>query len=420
MATGGKREVTVWEWMDEQIIWQPYISHVSNYIEQEYQSGLKMAKSPVIPLANVDSAYNMYRVDTKHMIQEKTSTGFCRSVRRSIYTSPSPLVDGIIWEWEVKSGIWQSYNSDAAQQIESAFMKSNGSVTLNTTGLPYHVDLKSMKQINQVTGFVRSVQRRVLTIPYTANSGLSSTASRRQNHSPHRWLSNKRFKNECQTSKASDNVIDTFTSKVAKAKNEDCPICCDKMTSPSGYDYQDSTVLELSKCKHQYHRACLLKMYEMGNENGSFQCPVCKCIYGTKVGNCPPGEIKVETIPTPLPGYPQCGTIIITYNISGGIQGPEHPNPGKPFTSQGFPRRGHLPDNSLGRKVSRLLQEAWKRRLTFTIGTSVTTGEQDTVVWNEIHHKTSMENISGHGYPDPNYLDNVLEELKIHGVVDEV
>jgi len=70
--------------------------------------------------------------------------------------------------------------------------------------------------------------------------------------------------------------------------------------------------------------------------------------------------------------------------------------------------------------VSRLLQEAWKRRLTFTIGTSVTTGEQDTVVWNEIHHKTSMENISGHGYPDQNYLDNVLEELKIHGVVDEV
>jgi len=79
MATGGKREVTVWEWMDEQIIWQPYISHVSNYIEQEYQSGLKMAKSPVIPLANVDSAYNMYRVDTKHMIQEKTSTGLLPS-----------------------------------------------------------------------------------------------------------------------------------------------------------------------------------------------------------------------------------------------------------------------------------------------------------------------------------------------------
>lgn len=43
----------------------------------------------------------------------------------------------------------------------------------------------------------------------------------------------------------------------------------------------------------------------------------------------------------------------------------------------------------------------------------------DTVVWNEIHHKTEpFSNISGHGYPDPNYLDNVLKELAIQGVDD--
>lgn len=43
----------------------------------------------------------------------------------------------------------------------------------------------------------------------------------------------------------------------------------------------------------------------------------------------------------------------------------------------------------------------------------------DTVVWNEIHHKTEpFSNISGHGYPDPNYLDNVLKELSIQGVED--
>ena len=48
-----------------------------------------------------------------------------------------------------------------------------------------------------------------------------------------------------------------------------------------------------------------------------------------------------------------------------------------------------------------LLQIAWDRCLTFTIGTSVTTGASNTIVWNEIHHKTeSTSNYTGHGYPD--------------------
>ena len=65
----------------------------------------------------------------------------------------------------------------------------------------------------------------------------------------------------------------------------------------------------------------------------------------------------------------------------------------------------------------RLLKEAWNRKLIFTVGTSVTSGTQNAVVWNEIHHKTEgFSNTSGHGYPDPNYLDNVLGELKVHGV----
>jgi len=46
----------------------------------------------------------------------------------------------------------------------------------------------------------------------------------------------------------------------------------------------------------------------------------------------------------------------------------------------------------------------------------MTTGETDTVVWNEIHHKTEIQNIHGHGYPDPNYLDNVISELAAQGV----
>ncbi|XP_071882109.1 probable E3 ubiquitin-protein ligase DTX2 isoform X6 [Anas platyrhynchos] len=156
------------------------------------------------------------------------------------------------------------------------------------------------------------------------------------------------------------------------------------------------------------------------DEDGSLQCPSCKTIYGEKTGTQPKGRMEVSTFPQSLPGHKDCGTIQIVYHISRGIQGPEHPNPGMPYTARGFPRYCYLPDNEKGRKVLELLKVAWKRRLIFTVGTSSTTGESNTVVWNEIHHKTEMDtNLSGHGYPDPNYLDNVLAELAAQGVTED-
>ena len=67
-------------------------------------------------------------------------------------------------------------------------------------------------------------------------------------------------------------------------------------------------------------------------------------------------------------------------------------------------------------QVVELLKIAWKRRLIFTVGMSVTSMRDNTVVWNEIHHKTNQH---GHSYPDPKYLDNVLLELAIQGVTEE-
>ncbi|GCC17298.1 hypothetical protein chiPu_0021987, partial [Chiloscyllium punctatum] len=70
--------------------------------------------------------------------------------------------------------------------------------------------------------------------------------------------------------------------------------------------------------------------------------------------------------------------------------------------------------------VLKLLLVAWDRRLIFAIGTSSTTGETDTVVWNEIHHKTEFgSNLTGHGYPDYNYLENVWAELRAQGISDD-
>ncbi|KAF3820687.1 hypothetical protein GH733_005232 [Mirounga leonina] len=237
-------------------------------------------------------------------------------------------------------------------------------------------------------------------------------------------LCRKTKKKHLKKSKNPEDVVRRYMQKVKNPPDEDCTICMERLVTASGYEgvlrhkgVRPELVGRLGRCGHMYHLLCLVAMYSNGNKDGSLQCPTCKAIYGEKTGTQPPGKMEFHLIPHSLPGFADTQTIRIVYDIPTGIQGPEHPNPGKKFTARGFPRHCYLPNNEKGRKVLRLLITAWERRLIFTIGTSNTTGESDTVVWNEIHHKTEFgSNLTGHGYPDASYLDNVLAELTAQGV----
>ncbi|XP_049327946.1 E3 ubiquitin-protein ligase DTX3L-like isoform X2 [Astyanax mexicanus] len=185
-----------------------------------------------------------------------------------------------------------------------------------------------------------------------------------------------------------------------KSEDDDCPICMDKFINK----------VKL-KCGHGFCRECLgLSVNSMGEI-----CPVCKKIYGKVKGNQPEGTMNNKTYRHDLPGYEGCGTIEIYYNIPGGKQTDEHPNPGKYFT--GTQRQAFLPNNAEGKEVLHLLQRAFDQRLIFTVGMSNTSGAQNTVTWNDIHHKTSMYGgPQNYGYPDPDYLKRVKDELKAKGI----
>jgi deltex-like protein len=64
--------------------------------------------------------------------------------------------------------------------------------------------------------------------------------------------------------------------------------------------------------------------------------------------------------------------------------------------------------------VCDLLEEAFKHRVTFTIGRSNTTGQDNVVIWNDIHHKTSVT--GQFGYPDDTYFMRVKAELAAKGI----
>lgn len=188
-----------------------------------------------------------------------------------------------------------------------------------------------------------------------------------------------------------------------QAKDETCPICLETIKMA------ESTVL--TKCQHRFCKDCLDRAFQLKPA-----CPICGEIYGSLTGTQPKGgTMTVSWDRSSLAGYQRCGTIVITYYIPSGSQGVEHPNPGMSY--HGVSRIAYLPDSTEGNHVLMLLQRAFDQRLTFTIGRSSTTGKNNVVTWNDIHHKTSRDGGQTHyGYPDPDYLKRVQDELKAKGI----
>ena len=161
-----------------------------------------------------------------------------------------------------------------------------------------------------------------------------------------------------------DNDAATDTSK--------CAICLEGMTNPKA----------LPKCGHSFCTECIDNAFKHQQK-----CPICGEVYGVLTGNQPQGQMTISTSNNYLPGCGSSGTIIIHYSFHNGTQGPNHPNPGRPYT--GTSRTAFLPNNEEGQKVLKLLKKAFDQKLTFTIGRSTTTGRENMVTWNDIHHKTS-------------------------------
>ncbi|XP_036067759.1 serine-rich adhesin for platelets isoform X5 [Oryzias melastigma] len=181
---------------------------------------------------------------------------------------------------------------------------------------------------------------------------------------------------------------------------ENCPICFSPFTDK-----------ESLSCKHEFCKLCL---QEAEKSSGPI-CPVCRKVFGIIQGNQPDGTMTWMKSSAPVPGFPHCGTIIITYSIPSGRQTEKHPIPGLYYT--GTTRTAYLPDNKEGNEVLMLLKKAFDQKLIFTIGASRTTGYEDQVTWSNITQKTSLYGVPGsYGYPDPNYLSRVREELKAKGI----
>ncbi|CAF1083011.1 unnamed protein product [Rotaria sordida] len=187
----------------------------------------------------------------------------------------------------------------------------------------------------------------------------------------------------------------------------DCMICLEHL----GSSYH-----KLDVCGHLFHKSCIDQWFE---SNGKQSCPSCGYVYG--ISSQPPdGRMTYRYINTPLPGFENENyehgqpTIEITYLFPPGIQGSLNPKPGKSYP--GTTRSAYLPNNKEGNEVLRLLRRAFDDQHIFTIGRSATTGQDNVITWNDIHHKTNIHGGPDRfGYPDPTYLFRVRQELADKG-----
>ncbi|CAG5131582.1 unnamed protein product, partial [Candidula unifasciata] len=150
-----------------------------------------------------------------------------------------------------------------------------------------------------------------------------------------------------------------------------------------------TTTCEICACeKPCYPLKCCGKYMCQGCQQKVTICPYCRTFWRVLTGDQPPGTMSVQEIQDSAAGYEPFPTWRIKYFFPPGIQKDCHPNPGEYY--KGGSRTAFLPATDHGLLVLTLLRLAFLRKLTFTIGHSLTTDRENSIVWNDIHHKTNL------------------------------
>jgi len=176
----------------------------------------------------------------------------------------------------------------------------------------------------------------------------------------------------------------------------------------------DETIVGLNKGNYglYYKAGCILEAL-----NNKIECPVTKQAYGDITGNQPEGRLYVTKQRAQCSGCKAKDSVKMLFEFPGGIQGKEHPNPGKNYF--GDLREAYFPNDKEGRMWAMLVRLAFERKLMFSIGTSQTLKADNRIVFGSIHLKTStIGGTEKHGYPDENYFANLKKELAVKNITE--
>ncbi|KAG7366633.1 WWE domain containing protein [Nitzschia inconspicua] len=220
-----------------------------------------------------------------------------------------------------------------------------------------------------------------------------------------------------QTKRRSKRHMSEEEKRSTELQEDDCAICLDALWDGTN----TKQIVAIKTCSHLFHYDCIKEALIKGCGG---RCPLCSKAIDehdcgtakTSRGKCPSATMKVTNMHgISCGGYEDVDLLQISYNIPSGTQKKYHPAPYLPFS--GDSRTAYIPNNMEGRDLLSRIQYAFMHGLCFMVGTSLTTGNQNTVTWASIHHKTSCYG-GTYGYPDPTYFQRANSELNALGVPD--
>ena len=176
-------------------------------------------------------------------------------------------------------------------------------------------------------------------------------------------------------------------------------------------------MIQLPSCGHVFRKSSIEKWF-----NQKPCCPSCQGEGKTNndlllaVGGAQPsGTMQVQWERYDCSGSPGVGSIVISYVFPSGIQGLRMAKPGVWFT--GTTRRCYYPYTADGIQMLHLLKQAFMAGVLFIVGPSVSTKQDNVVVWSGIHQKTSRQGgVTSHGWPDEQRLAILTAECKQRGI----
>lgn len=432
----------MWQWQ-EGFSWKPFNNAHQSTLERAF--GNPSTSSIQLSLGSAQ-----YHIDFSGMVQTNVATGTQRAIQR---LANCPLA-GAMWEWQDGNAPlgWVPFGAHAEEHLEAVRNVGRQHTTLMIAGKVYEVNLITMRQTNAQTGFPRAIRRQQLAVagstghsapfpglplPVVAPARAMPPPNARQQAVPPMLTSAaagpaqnraKRPRHGIRGVRGADDgdgegrvdvvhfechdgaiEFATVTDwRFLKAFEEyepgdDCPITA----CPFGEDAGDP-VVKLS-CGCIFNRSTVERAL-----TNKPQCPLCQFKF-TMPGAMPSGTMRVSHDSHPCEGNESFGTIVIEYSFRSGVQGPQHPSPGAAY--HGTERVCYLPHNKPGERTLRLLKEAFKRGLTFKVGTSVTTGRSNCVTW-ALHHKTSRSGgAQNYGWPDEGYFERIASECAALGLL---
>jgi hypothetical protein len=151
----------------------------------------------------------------------------------------------------------------------------------------------------------------------------------------------------------------------------------------------------------------------------SDKCATCRSKYRKPdgyvgVGLMPTGTMRIDAFPLYKCSGFNVGTYVISYRFNEGVQSGYHPSPDQPYAASY--RVCFLPMSAEGTMLLDRLKAAFVQGLTTMIGTSNTTGFENSIVWNSIPHKTKTTP-GRYGFPDLNFFAQANQALDLLGVV---